>query len=357
MKIVIARANKNIYLNIKNESQEQLEANLNMSITNSFLKNIGTALVAQGEIEEVVEWRFWSHPTKRVHCHGAPLILFETKEGGHVPDLEDHIRSVGEPTFIIAEGMRHVPMLETIFQLCPNSKRLVYPKYSEPWRLEQPELYELCLVDEEWQIDEMKHRHPDLRCGIWDKLVDYQDIFFPIDVRKEYDICYVAGLTFRKNHGLLLRAIARLPDRRLKCICIGEDLKQQRKNLEETARQLDVDVVFSGKLSRTEVNAYVNRSRMGVICSEDDSVPRAMLEYLAANTPVLVNEKLRAGTRYIGHEAGRVQSPETFHLGIEYVLDNLDSFAPRAFLLQHFSKDKVCKKFVQLLNSVTQATE
>ncbi len=80
-----------------------------------------------------------------------------------------------------------------------------------------------------------------------------------------------------------------------------------------------------------------------------DGAPRAILEYMAADLPVLVNSELLAGARYIGMEAGLVNSPEEFHLGIAELLDNHQSYSPRASFLEHYSFQKVIGKFVRIM--------
>ena len=98
------------------------------------------------------------------------------------------------------------------------------------------------------------------------------------------------------------------------------------------------------------MNRYVNQSRIGVMCARRDAAPRVVLEYMAADVPVLVNSELMAGTRYVGRSAGLVRSPEEFHLGIAEILDDYESFSPRAHLLAHYNRDKVAARFLSILD-------
>jgi len=85
------------------------------------------------------------------------------------------------------------------------------------------------------------------------------------------------------------------------------------------------------------------------MCARVDGAPRVVLEYMAADVPVLVNAELIGGKRYVGPGAGLVRTPDQFHLGIVEILDNLHRYSPRAYFLQHFSRDAVVAKFLGLL--------
>jgi glycosyltransferase involved in cell wall biosynthesis len=143
--------------------------------------------------------------------------------------------------------------------------------------------------------------------------------------------------------------MAKLPERRLSCVCVGGRPNDNRAELERLVAELGVRVHFTGEARKTEVNEWVNKSRIGVICSKRDSAPRVMLEYMAADVPVLVNAELRAGLRYVGPEAGLVCPPEEFHLGIAQLLDHLDAYSPRAYLLGHYSREQVVARFAGIL--------
>ena len=355
MKMVIFRSGSFSYVNRKGESVEESKELLDAYLTNSAGKKIGAELARQNPEMEVVQWRFWSHETTELFYYGLPMILFQMREQPSSPDLERHIERTGQPDLILAEGLQVVPSLERIFELCPDSLKFVYPKHSQPWVMRRPDLYHLCLVDEEWQIEEMRRHHPDVRCAVWDKLIDYEEHHFPMPLEKVYDICYVAHLKPRKNHDLLLRAVASMPGRKLKCVFVGRDDKDIQSTLEALATELGVDATFAGNVTPDEVNRYMNQSRMGVICSEEDAVPRAMLEYMAADIPVMVNSRLRVGTRYVGPKAGLLREAQDFASGIEEILDDPGRFRPREHLLENFSREKVCGRFLSLVEEMRES--
>jgi len=87
-----------------------------------------------------------------------------------------------------------------------------------------------------------------------------------------------------------------------------------------------------------------------VMCSRRDAAPRAILEYMAADVPVLVNSELCAGSRYVGDAGGLVCSPDQFPAGIAELLNHRSRYSPRAYYLAHYSVEQVVDRFVRMLN-------
>jgi glycosyltransferase involved in cell wall biosynthesis len=313
-------------------------------------KNIILGLQYQGFITAGEEWKFWDGDVEEISAPGQlPVKLFPCDEKFTSEALAQYIRAAGQPDILWIEGTDYPPYLKQIFELCPDSFKMIYSKEWRPWKIEKLGRYDLCLVDEQWEAEKVKSRYPAVQCAVWDKLIDYETTHYPMAGEKIYDLCYVAYLRRRKNHDLLLRAMAKLQDRKLTCVCVGDDRKGNRAELEEMAGELNLSVHFTGEVSKDEVNRYINQSRIGVMCAKLDAAPRAILEYMAADVPVLANSELLAGARYVGAKAGLVKSPEEFHLGIAEILDNYQNYSPRAYFLEHYSFEKVMAKFAGIL--------
>jgi glycosyltransferase involved in cell wall biosynthesis len=101
------------------------------------------------------------------------------------------------------------------------------------------------------------------------------------------------------------------------------------------------------------VNRNVNYSRAGVVCSTLDAAPRVILEYMAADVPVVVNAGLRAGCRYVSPDSGVLASAEVFPEAIVDVLERTAEFSPRAHVLDHFSRELVVGKLAELLQGAS----
>jgi len=313
-------------------------------------KNIILGLQRQKIVSTGEEWKFWNGDLEEISLRGQlPVLLFPFNDNLTSDELARYIRITGQPDLIWVEGPDYPPYLEQIFDLCPGSFKMIYSKDWRPEKIKKLSRYDLCLVDEEWEIEEVKRVCPNVHCAVWDKLIDYETTHYPLPVEKIYDICYVAYLRERKKHELLFRAMAKLKDRKLSCVCVGDDRKGYRAELEKLASGLNLAVHFTGEIPKAEVNRCINQSKIGVMCAALDAAPRAILEYMAADVPVLVNAELWAGSRYVGPQAGLVKAPEEFHLGLAELLDHRENYSPRAHLLQHYANENVMAKFIGIL--------
>ena len=313
-------------------------------------KNILLELLRQNRLSEVTEWKFWEQASAHVSTPGLISISVYEMSQNRLIGLEKHIEAEGAPDILWVEGPHHPDYLKSIFDLCPSSFKVVYSKDWKPWKIAGLADFDLCLVDEESQAEKVLRKVPTVHCGVWDKLIDYETMHYPTDAQKDFDICYVAYFRPRKNHKLLLEAMARLlPERRLSCVLIGGDRDGYLAELQSLASRLKVDVNFVGEVARDEINSYVNKSRVGLMVSEKDAAPRVILEYLAANIPVLVNSELRAGARYVNERSGAVMPPDRLQDSITQILDNYASYSPRAEYLARFSREKVVDRFARVL--------
>ncbi|RMG62313.1 MAG: glycosyltransferase [Calditrichaeota bacterium] len=312
-------------------------------------KNMILALQEYGFIDQCEEWKFWAGPTINLPVpDGMPVRLFHCEDDLTSRDLARYLNANPAPDILWVEGTHLPAYLKQIFALCRDSFKIIYSKDWKPWKVRGLEQYDFCLVDEDWQIRKVKKHAPGVEAGVWDKLIDYQRLHIPLPEEKKYDVCYVAYFRRRKNHELLFESLAQLKDRPIRTLCVGDDRENRMERLKQWTRELGIEVHFMGEVPKVEVNRLMNQSRMGVMCAEDDAAPRVILEYMAADLPVLVNRRLLAGARYVGPEAGRVVPPEQFADGIRTMLDSLESFQPRRYFLEHFSKPRVVKKFVLL---------
>ena len=259
-----------------------------------------------------------------------PLTIFPAAPDLLAPAMTRHLEDSGRPDVLWIEGRAHPPYLNVLFKLCGDSFKIVYSKHWKPWQVQRLDQYDLCLLDDQRQEELVHQCSPSVHCGVWDKLIDYEDVHCPLPCEKVYDVCYVAYLRPRKNHELLFRSLAKLNGRQIKCVCVGDDRKGNRPVLERLAADLKLAVDFTGNQEQQAVNEYINRSRIGVMCSHGDAAPRVILEYMAADVPVLVSSELMAGARYVGPAAGLVMPPDQFHRGIAELLENRERYSPRA---------------------------
>jgi glycosyltransferase involved in cell wall biosynthesis len=332
---------------------EEQAANLVERVrTRGPLISSSTNIITELRCRRIVDaeaWWFWDGPSIRFEGD-LPVQLLPAS------DAEGSMRRLsaerGTPDVLWVEGNRHPGYLDVALASCPGALKVYYSQASRPWRLPMTSLFDLCLVDEAWQAEAMQQHLPNVEAAIWDKLIDYETTHYPIDCEKRYDVCYVAYLTGRKKHERLLRALSKLRERKLSGLLVGQDHPGRRQALSDSAAAWGVPLHFSGEVTKAEVNVLINASRIGAMCSRSDAAPRALLEYMAADVPVLVASDLRAGTRYVTAEAGLIRDPEQLHEGIIEILENYDRFSPRASFLERFNKDAVIRTILAIFEDV-----
>ncbi|MFO1492069.1 MAG: glycosyltransferase family 4 protein [Kiritimatiellia bacterium] len=157
------------------------------------------------------------------------------------------------------------------------------------------------------QKDRMEALHPELarRAQVIPNYVDTRR-FSPAPAEKEFDVLFVGRLEAQKNPGLLLRAAAAVPGLRLAVAGAGA-LEEEIKAL---ARELGVGVRWLGSRPHAELPSWMNRSRVYVLCSEYEGLPKTLIEAMSCGMAVVatsvpgVREVVRDG------ETGLLCAPE-----------------------------------------------
>ncbi|RYG68649.1 glycosyltransferase, partial [bacterium] len=94
-------------------------------------------------------------------------------------------------------------------------------------------------------------------------------------------------------------------------------------------RGLNVDFVGPPGVPFGEVNALMNRARIGLVCGVDDGAPAIITEYMLAGLPVLANDRLSCGLQFITPETGRTAPADLFADAIGEMLGDLGRYEPR----------------------------
>ena len=112
---------------------------------------------------------------------------------------------------------------------------------------------------------------------------------------------------------------------------LGDELRQR-------ARDLDIAVDFIGPpgVSFAEINCHMNRAKVGVVAGINDGCPAILSEYMLAGLPVLANDQLCCGLRFITPQTGIAAPPDAFHIGIEALLDHWQTYQPRQCAIERW---------------------
>lgn len=99
-------------------------------------------------------------------------------------------------------------------------------------------------------------------------------------------------------------------------------------------------------LSRDELLEKYRKSKFIFVPNQVDASPRVLTEGLCVNLPVLVNQKLLGGWKYVNDKTGAFfNDVNDIGKSIEYIQNNYDKLEPRDNFIKNFSKKVTGKKF------------
>jgi L-malate glycosyltransferase len=176
-------------------------------------------------------------------------------------------------------------------------------------------------------------------------------------------VLVVAGLRPEKAHDVLLGAVARLKSdgRRVRVLLAGDG--EQRGPLTSLAQSLGVggDVEFLGV--RRDVARLLHASDVAVLPSVTEALPLALLEAMAAGTPVVASAVGSVPELVHDGETGlltRAGDPLSLARGIGYILDDGAQTErirtqARALVEARYSIDATARRYQDLFDDVMAA--
>jgi glycosyltransferase involved in cell wall biosynthesis len=187
--------------------------------------------------------------------------------------------------------------------------------------------------------------------------VDHR-VFRPLcDAKKEADVCMIAAWAAYKRHGAFFRALraARRRGRRLRTVLLGYPMDRTRDAIYAQAKHYDVadQIEIHEWLSPAEVNVHLNRVKVHVLWSRREGAPRAIIEALFANVPVIVRSGFNYGFPYpyinvhTGHFVDEPDLPDK----LVAMVDAHDTYSPRAWAMEHMTP----RRNTSILNDVIKA--
>jgi glycosyltransferase involved in cell wall biosynthesis len=259
------------------------------------------------------------------------------------------IAAFGAPDILCVWGLG---VDEAILEACRQSVK-IYNSIDAP-ALRLPDAvarrFDLVLTGADWQSREVEARLPGMATAIMPIGPEFADplTFRPLEgARKEFDVVYVAAAQAYKRHDVLFDALAKRPGTRALCVFgygeLGGPLRE-----EAARRGLDVTFVGPPGVPFAEVNALMNRARIGVVCGVDDGAPAILTEYMLAGLPVLANDALRCGLQFVTPETGLAMPAERFHEGLGELLARAPAMNPRAVALERWTWPHSIAKLARL---------
>jgi hypothetical protein len=171
---------------------------------------------------------------------------------------------------------------------------------------------------------------------------------------KEWDICWPCNFEQIRYKGqeLFLNTIAdSVGLRDLKIVHCGnrEDVAKKMCEVKKIK-----NIHFTGKVTRTELNMFLNRSKFGLNLSNlQDGCPRVSTEILMSGTPLIINEETRLLKYY--KQKGVVEvNQKNIEEKIKLALFNYDTLKKEVevAIQNELSFENTCKKNIELWEKI-----
>ncbi len=330
-------------------------ASIPTGVHGGYLERLPLAAAAAGLCSSAEIWSFSGTDRAAAAAEGSQPLRRCFRADGPAPypsaDLHAHLDVFGPPAILCTWGLG---IEAALLERCRGSVR-VYNSIDAP-ALRIPEAVsrhvDLFLASAPWQAAAIRARHRDALVAVMPIGPEFAspETFFPTGAAKDFDVIYVAAAQGYKRHDILLDAFARLP-RTIRGLCLfgyGEDAAAIRAAI--AARGLAITCIGPPGVSYPEVNALMNRARIGVVCGEADGAPAILTEYMLAGLPVLANARLRCGLDFIRPDTGLAAPAETFADAILTLLARAPAMAPRDVVLEHWAWEKTIERFAPLVD-------
>ena len=233
-----------------------------------------------------------------------------------LPSLESYSPRIN-PDLIICRG--GFPYYDVLVKRYPKAKKVYYGAGVRFYPQTDYTDYDLFLVDSVSQLNEVKSKGKNAKLFIKPAAM----LFSPIDVKKKFDLCFMANAPQAKlkRHELLLKSFA---NTNIKILNLGS--KDER--LMEMARIYKVDIKWGGWHLRKHLPALISKCKVGICCSTNyDSCPRVIPEYLACGLPVVVTENINFwAEKYITNQTGCLVNEDDILKGVETILHNYNYY-------------------------------
>ena len=215
-----------------------------------------------------------------------------------------------KPDLIISRG--GFPFYDDFITKYPKAKKVYYGAGARFYPQTDFTNYDLFLVDSQKQRHEIKAKGK--RASLFIKPAAI--LFKPHNVKKEYDICFMANASQAviKRHKLLLKSFS---NTKYKILNLGN----KDKSFIKLAKKLNVDITWEGWDSRKNLPKKISKCKIGICCSTNyDSCPRVIPEYLACGLPVVATNNMNFWhEKYITKESGILVDENKLLYGVESI--------------------------------------
>jgi len=176
------------------------------------------------------------------------------------------------------------------------------------------------------------------------------NIFKPLNLKKDYDLCIISNFTQLKYKGtdIIISQIPRFPFYQNLKICHVGNNPEVGKTLCKKYEVNNID--FLGKKTRFEVNEILNRSKFGIIASNrEDGCPRVITETLCSGTPLFLKTETRLLNYYKSYGVVPFDNQGNLFRAMTMGYDKYNEIKESLQKnLDRFSMNKICKMNIDL---------
>ena len=195
------------------------------------------------------------------------------------------------------------------------------------------------------------------------------DRLIPTNDKLEYDYltvqpkdgdCRYSWLSYCKNWDLAEKTIKVLSDKlNLKGVVVGRvgcDIDVEKKDLVTILPTKEYSERENGKITLPyhELIEKMNKSKFILMPNLEDASPRVLVEALSLNKPVLVNESILGGWKYVNDKTGEFYNENNIKEQAEKLLKNIENnqYSPREYYTTHYGTVNSGKRFKNFLKKI-----
>ena len=287
------------------------------------------------KMESTAELLYFSSDKKRTFCVDESFIE------RWVPSFAS-FTPMRKPDLIVCRGGFEYYL--DLVKRFPKAKKVYYGAGIRSYPLTSYKKYDLFLVDSKKQRKHIKSFGK--RANLFIKPA--ATLFKPVDVPKEYDVCFMANASQSeiKRHKLLIQSFA---GTNYKILNLGN----MDKTFIRMAENMGVDITWGGWSLRKDLPEQISKCRVGVCCSSNyDSCPRVIPEYLACGLPVVATDNMNFWhDKYITDESGMLIDKHGILLAVQDALKK--DYNTRKFYEENISMDIAVEYLKKLIEKIS----
>jgi glycosyltransferase involved in cell wall biosynthesis len=186
------------------------------------------------------------------------------------------------------------------------------------------------------------------------------DTFKPLEnVVKDIDVIVVGSWAWYKRHWAIFKAIKTLRDKghRVKVALVGYPVDMTIDQVKDLASLYGVidQIEFHERVSTTEVNRLLNRSKVNLLWSRREGTPRTIPEGMAAGVPAIMRRGFNYGASYphINNRTGIYSDEENLPTDIVRLINKSSEFSPRDWIIANMTPEVSTAKLNDSLEKIS----